>query len=80
MEGGNITTIPIFNIDVITVDCISGQLDIFPLFDELNCRRNRYATIDDLFWLNSRKNFDRSGREDYTENIIDATGILPNNP
>jgi len=31
-----------------------------------------------LFWLIDRKYFDRSSWEDYTENIINVTGILLN--
>jgi len=79
MEGGNITTNPIFNIDVITQDNINGQAYIFPFFDGHNCPRNHYTTTDDLFWLIDRKYFDRSGWENYTENFINATGILLNN-
>jgi len=78
MEGGNITTNPKFNIDVITQDSINGQAYIFPYFTELNCPRNYYVTTDDLFWLIDRKYFDRSGWEVYTETIINNTGIILN--
>jgi len=78
MEGGNITTNPIFIIDVITQDSINRLEYIFPFWEGHNCPRNPYATTDNLFWLIDRKYFDRSGREDNKNNIINVTGILLN--
>jgi len=76
MKGGNITTNPKYNIDVINHESINGQAYIFPYFNGDYCPRNHYATTADLFWLIDRKYFDRSGWEDYTENIMNTTGIL----
>jgi len=76
IKGGNITTNPKYNIDVINHESINGQAYIFPYFNGEYCPRNHYATTGDLFWLVDRKYFDRSGWEEYTENIMNTTGIL----